>query len=70
MRGLRTKLDLVKNNIKLLNNQNQITVDIEQVFIELSLDKKIIIGAFYPSPSEDLDVYLQHAQSIEILKNK
>ena len=70
--SLQSANNLISDDINVSNedNQNQITVDIEQVFIELSLDKKIIIGAFYASPSEDVDGYLQHAQSIEILKNK
>ena len=69
---LQSANNLISDDINVSNedSQNQITVNIEQVFIKISLDKKIISGAFYASTSEDLDVYLQHAQSIEILKNK
>ena len=53
---------------KLLETSFQLTL--KKIFIELSLHKKFIIGAFYPSPRDDINVYLQHTQSIELLKNE
>ena len=60
----------IDDNLSEDDTRNQFSVDIEQIFIELYLHKKFIVGTLYPSPMDDINVYLQHAQSIGILKNK